>query len=76
MTREYAVEVIENLYPADADYPDTAEVGQELLEQAKREVAGWRTEPTEVLIRYAQLCLERENNFRRRFEAKCEEKGF
>jgi len=60
MTREYAIEVIQSLYPADSDWPDTAKVGQELLERAEREVAGWKTKPTEVLIRYAELCLERE----------------
>ena len=60
MTREYAIEIIENLYPADAKNPKTAQIGQELLEQAKSEIDGWRVEPTEILIRYAQLCLDRE----------------
>ena len=59
MNREKAIQVIESLYPADAPYPDTAAIGQELLEQAKMEVTGWRTEPDEVLIRNAQLCVGR-----------------
>lgn len=59
-TREDAIDVIESLYPADSDYPDTAKVGQELLERAERDVAGWRTKPDAVLFRYAALCLERE----------------
>lgn len=63
MTREEAISHIENLYPADAGYSDTAQIGKELLEQAKMEVAGWRTEPTEVLVRYAQLCISRDNNW-------------
>ena len=60
MTRENAVKNIERLYPADAEHQDTAAIGQELLNRAKREVAGWRCEPTEVLIRYSQLCLQRQ----------------
>lgn len=69
MTREDAISIIEALYPADSTYPENSQVGQELLAQAKREVHGWRTEPTEVLIRYADLCVQREqklDNQRRR----------
>ena len=61
MNRDQAIDTIKALYPADSEYPDTAEIGQKILEQAKREVAGWQTEPTEVLIRYAQLCIQEEN---------------
>lgn len=61
MNREQAIAEIEGLFPADSQYQDTAEVGQRLLEQAKREVHGWRTEPTEVLVRYAELCMTEEN---------------
>ena len=61
MDREKAIETIEMLYPADCEYLDTAEIGQKLLEQAKQEVVGWRTEPTEVLVRYAELCRQKEN---------------
>ena len=75
MTREHAIETILALYPADAEYTDTAKIGQELLERAKREVAGWRTEPTEVLIRYAQLCESRDNQNQREFERKCKREG-
>ena len=60
--REYAIEVIESLFPADSQFIDTAEIGRKLLEQAKSEVSGWRTEPTEVLIRYAELCISMEMN--------------
>ena len=54
MNREQAIQTIEGLFPADSPY--NPEFGQKLLDQAKREVCGWRTEPTEILIRYAQLC--------------------
>jgi len=58
--RKKAIETIEALFPADSGYIGTAEIGEELLAQAKREMQGWRTEPTEILIRYAELCVERE----------------
>lgn len=57
MTREQAIQHIENLFPPDSIYADTAEAGQKLLDQAKRDVAAWRQEPTEVLVRFAELCL-------------------
>ncbi len=69
MTREDAIREIESLYPADSEYETTALIGQSLLEQAKREkMSGWRAEPTEVLIRYAQLCQEEEHNNQRTFD--------
>lgn len=61
MDRETAIKYIEDLFPADSHYGPTAAIGQRLLEQAKRAVADWRTEPTEVLVRYAQLCIQKEN---------------
>jgi len=61
MTREEAIRCIESLYPADSVYEPTAKIGNVLLDQARREVNGWRTEPTDVLVRYAQLCIETEN---------------
>lgn len=60
MTREEAIQHIECLYPTDGEYPDAAKIGQSLLDRAKREVIGWKAEPTEVLVRYAQLCIEKE----------------
>ena len=61
MDREEAIQHIKSLFPADSEYEDTAEIGQELLERAKHEVSGWQTEPTEVLIRYAELCIRKDN---------------
>lgn len=60
MDRKRAIEVIECLYPADSDNPHSAKTGKGLLLQAKDEVNNWRNEPTPVLIRYSQLCIELE----------------
>lgn len=62
MSREEAISHIENLFPADSGYDGTAEIGSDLLMQAKREcMISWRDEPTEVLVRYAELCLRLES---------------
>ena len=60
MTRQEAINIISAMYPADSQHPDAAQIGQKLLEQAKREIAPWRVEPTEILVRYAMLCIEEE----------------
>ena len=59
MTREEAIQIIENLYPADSKFIDTAEVGRELL--AKAMANCWWAEPTKVLLEYARLCDRRDN---------------
>lgn len=56
LRRSKAIQTISSLYPADSEYERTSQIGQELLDQAKREVSGWQTEPTEILVRYADLC--------------------
>ena len=58
MTREEAIQDIKMLYPPDSDYPDTAKIGQELLEQAKRDCASWENEPEAVLFRLRELCIQ------------------
>ena len=58
MKRDEAIKTIEGLLPADSEYPDTANLGKKFLEQAKNEINNWRDQPTNVLIRYAQLCSE------------------
>ena len=68
MDREQAIQQIEGLFPADSQYEKTNEIGLKLLAQAKREVAGWRTEQTEVLIRYAELCIAEENRQAREYD--------
>jgi len=60
MDRKQAIAQIEGLFPTDSQFEETNKIGDRLLAQAKREVIGWRTEPTEVLIRYAELCQAEE----------------
>jgi len=63
MDRCKAIQIINAFYPADSQYPKTKEIGEKFLAQAKREcdiVYNWRDEPTNVLVRYAELCEERE----------------
>lgn len=61
MNREEAISIIGGLYPIDSQYQETSAIGRRLLQQAKEEVDNWRNEPTEVLLRYAELCQEQEN---------------
>ena len=62
MTREEAISNINSLYPVDSDYKDTAEVGRKLLNQAKKDTGfDWRDLPDRTLIRYAELCIHRDN---------------
>ena len=72
--RKRAIETIELLFPADSQYPESAKIGKGLLLQAKDEVNNWRNEPTPVLIRYAQLCIELEHEQERAAERK--ERGY
>lgn len=64
MDRTEAIKHIEMLYPPDSQYQATAAIGNRLLEQAKREVESWRTLPTEVLVRFAELCIEEDGGTR------------
>jgi len=59
--REQAIQQIEGLFPTDSQYVETNKIGERLLAQAKREVEGWRSESTQVLIRYAELCIAEEH---------------
>ena len=59
MNRQRAIDIIKETYPANSEFAETAKIGQELLEQAKRELMDWEQEPDEVLIHYAHLCLDR-----------------
>lgn len=67
MDRKEAISIIESLYPADSQYPDSREIGKRLLEQAESEINGWRNKSTEVLIRYAELCQQEETRQDRAF---------
>ncbi len=56
-------------------YEDSREVGKRLVEQAEMEINGWRNKPTEVLIRYAELCMNEETRQTRKFERNLVERG-
>ena len=58
MTREQVIREIEALFPADSIYEETAAIGQQLLEQAKRRAEDWRNLPDAVLFEYMRLCRE------------------
>ena len=59
--RAFLVAMITNLWPADSEYEDTAEVGQEFLAQAIQEaLPDWREMPLAVLEAYARKCTTRE----------------
>jgi hypothetical protein len=61
MNKDQAIHIIEALFPADSNFQDTAEIGLKLFNQACDEVQkSWRDESEELLIRYAQLCIEEE----------------
>jgi hypothetical protein len=60
MTKQEAIRRIEGLYPPDSDYTSTGRIGAALLEQAKRNVGSWRTEPEEVIFELLRLCEEKE----------------
>jgi len=62
MTREEAINHIDNLFPIDSDYPTTSAIGERLLAQAKMETQDWRyVLPDTTLIRYAELCIDEHN---------------
>ena len=60
MTRDEAITTINELYPADSKFDDTAAIGQELLDKAQQMYANWRNEPDKVLFEYARLCIATE----------------
>jgi len=62
MTRQEAINHIDNLFPIDSDYPKTNAIGERLLKQAKLETQNWRDIlPDATLIRYAELCIDEHN---------------
>lgn len=58
LSRDEAIKIIQELFPADSRHMHAADTGRRLLDQARREVEDWRNEPTPVLLRYAWLCAE------------------
>jgi len=61
MDKQEAIRNIEQLFPPDSQYYESAEIGERLLKQAKMEKEGWRSESEAVLIRLAELCIAEED---------------
>ena len=59
MDRRKAIRIINDLFPPDAPYEDTAAKGKELFEQAK--ISTWKNESDAVLFEYATLCIAEDN---------------
>ncbi len=75
VTREKAIEIIDDLFPVDAPWEDTAAIGKRLFEQAKANMASWRNEPDIVLFEYARLCIAEEGRQARIFSRESQIKG-
>lgn len=71
MDKKRAIATIQNLYPIDSQYADTNKVGQELLIETFKEVGfNWRDLPEDVLVRYAEKCIETDNQYAERINEK------
>ena len=61
MSKQRAIEVIEQLYPTDSNYPDTNLIGKQYMMEAMDEVGfNWRELPEEILVIWADKCLAKE----------------
>jgi hypothetical protein len=56
--RNLAIRTIESTFPADAVGPITSDIGRKLLQRARDECTDWRHERIDILIRYAELCID------------------
>ena len=71
MSKKESIATIEELYPIDSQYPDTNEVGRQLLLESIQEANfNWRDLPEEVLAIWSRKCVEKENESIRRFNEK------
>lgn len=71
MSKKESIATIEEMYPIDSQYPDTNEVGRELLLESIQEANfNWRDLPEEVLAIWSRKCVEKENESIRRFNEK------
>ena len=75
MDRAEAIRIIDDLYPVDAPWEDTAAIGKRLFDQAKANVTSWKNESDEVLFEYARLCIAEESQQARIFSRECQIKG-
>lgn len=60
MTKQEAIDHIKALYPPDSSYPDTAKIGREIIEQAKRICSSWEKLPEDVLMTAASMMISKE----------------
>ena len=60
--KENVIRSIEELYPPDSEYDDTAEIGQRFLLSAVMNKMDWRELPLNVLIEMNQFCIRLENS--------------
>lgn len=61
MTKEDAIMHIKALYPPDSQFPETAAMGKEIIEQAKDRCNHWTNLPEDVLILAASMMIDRES---------------
>lgn len=65
MTRDEAIQMIEESFPPDARDPWRASEGRRLLTIASEQTAQWRDAPTATLQRMATMCRDRIERARR-----------
>lgn len=62
MKKSEAIDIIKGLYPSDSQYPETNEVGKQLMLESMDEAKfDWRDLPIHVLVRYAEKCMAKDN---------------
>ena len=57
MTKQQAIEIIEELFPIDSEFNVTNIVGRTLLMESIQE-SNWRDLPENILSIYAQKCID------------------
>lgn len=63
MEKNKLIRDIENYYPIDCEYPDTALIGEQILIRAMQAVKfDWRTLPHNVLSKCREMCFNEEND--------------
>lgn len=60
MTKEDAIKHIRALYPPDSQFPETAEEGQRIIEEAKCRCNLWENLPEDVLVTAARMMIDKE----------------
>lgn len=69
--KERAIDVIKDLYPSDSQFPETNAIGKQFMVESINEVGfDWRELPEDVLVRWAEKCLDKERADDRRLREK------